>query len=85
MYQIKLAFATKRSPIQPRCPPCFILAGRRFGSQDVTPGPPAFNQGAPGDQDAKNAKGDSDPNLRSVLLRMFESATTTFASLLVLG
>ncbi|KAL4764385.1 ATP-binding protein [Aspergillus foveolatus] len=74
---------------RPRLPPrrpgrvCAMFSGQTF-TQSAIPGAPDPQDQANQD-DGKGKDNDQDPNLRSTILKMLESAATTFASIAVLG
>lgn len=62
---------------------------RRFSNVPQGASPPQgqdmVDQSTAEDDGGKGKNADSEPNFRSTLLKMFESAATTFASIAVLG
>ena len=60
-----------------------MFSGQTF-TQSAIPGAPD-PQDQPNQDDGKGKDNDQDPNLRSTILKMLESAATTFASIAVLG
>ncbi|KAL6235763.1 hypothetical protein BDW75DRAFT_130179 [Aspergillus navahoensis] len=84
--QRRLVSSNRARPWLPPRRPGKVLSmysGQSF-SQSSIPGPPDPQDQANQD-DGKGKGNDQDPNLRSTILKMLESAATTFASIAVLG
>lgn len=76
-------------PWVPRRPPgrASAYSGQSFSQNSLPGGPDPTDQADSDDQGGKKGQpnDDQDPNLRSTILKMMESAATTFASIAVLG
>ncbi|PGH04980.1 hypothetical protein AJ79_06937 [Helicocarpus griseus UAMH5409] len=74
-----------RPQVQPQFRPWVVPSTRRYSQMPV--GPPSLNQDGPEEENEKKSgrNEDSDPTLKSTILKMMESAATTFASIAVLG
>ncbi|KMU85191.1 hypothetical protein CIHG_02974 [Coccidioides immitis H538.4] len=84
LLRTRAVFGAGRSFIRPNYAPWTVTRIRLYGSQDLSPGgPPQPGQETP-EMPERDSRSD-EPTLRSTLLRMFESAATTFASIAVLG
>ncbi|KAL4918522.1 hypothetical protein BDW62DRAFT_181023 [Aspergillus aurantiobrunneus] len=77
--------STRTRPWVPRRMPGRIVAysGQSFSESSIPSGPDPTDQA--NQDDDKGRGNDQDPNLRSTILKMLESAATTFASIAVLG
>ncbi|OJJ61128.1 hypothetical protein ASPSYDRAFT_147456 [Aspergillus sydowii CBS 593.65] len=80
--------STRARPLVPRRPPGTSAYSGQSYSQNSLPGAPdPTDQADQEDQGGgkSQANNDQDPNFRSTILKMMESAATTFASIAVLG
>lgn len=79
-----VVFGFRRAIVRPGPASWAVLQSRRYGSQDFQPGgPPQPGQETP--ENSKDEPKNDGLDFKSTLLRMFESAATTFASIAVLG
>ncbi|WEW55225.1 hypothetical protein PRK78_000654 [Emydomyces testavorans] len=84
LLRTRVVFDLRRSLIRRGYAPWTIPQIRQYGSQDLNPGgPPQPGQESP-EIPEREHKNDG-PTFKSTVLKMFESAATTFASIAVLG
>lgn len=79
-----LVLAGRRSRLRTTCPNWAIPSSRRHNAQDTGRVSPCVMDQEDGDN-PKGKEDKEDPNFKSTILKMLETAATTFASIAVLG